>query len=66
MGDSMTHKATNNDIDINATSQTDSEPKIPLKLGLWRMTHVVERGHDATTALLKSKHTLTPAPYRNW
>ena len=27
------------------------------------MTHVVERGHDATTALLKSKHSLTPAPH---
>lgn len=29
------------------------------------MTHVVERGHDATTAHLKSKHSLTPVPHGN-
>lgn len=45
------------------SSQT--EPRIPLKLGLETMTHVLKRRHNATTALwtLKSKHTLTLTPY---
>lgn len=66
VGDSMIHKAKDNDSDINAQVKQSGRPRIPLKLGLERVTHAVERGRDDSTALrvLKSKHTHTLVPYR--
>lgn len=63
----MIHKAKDNDSDINVQVKQSGKPRIPLKLGLGRVTHAVERGHDDSTALwvLKSKHTHTLVPYEN-
>lgn len=63
VGDSMTHKG--HWQCHRCSSQTDNKPRIPLKLGLETMTHVLKRRHNATTTLwtLKSKHTLTLTPY---